>query len=203
LPYIGIAMIGIVVVLALLSGFMANRALVMARQVKFDEVTTELQRVRESAEKVKELEAKQASIAAKDKAIKEITSDRIVWSEELCYLARLMPNDVWLKDVQVETKTRTKTVPNPNAKEGEPKTKKIVVPYQSLKLCGYALSEREEVGVNRVGIFVRAIEDDEQFSTYFKYPEPRLVKDEEFGGVKVKEFEVNCQIVTGKEAQEN
>ena len=49
-------------------------------------------------------------------------------------------------------------------------------------------------------MLVRAIEGHDQFSARFKYPEPRLVKDEEFGGVNVKEFEVNSEIVTARSA---
>jgi len=113
-----------------------------------------------------------------------------------------MPDQVWLKDIEVETKTRTIMVDVPDAKEGEPKTKPKVIPYQVLKLTGYALSYKEEMGVNLVGVLVRAIESDAQFSSIFTSPEPRLVKDEEFGGVNVKEFEVNCEIVTGKGKRE-
>jgi len=198
LPYIVVAIVGAAVVIALLSMYTANRLQIANKQRQLDDLKAELQRVREAAEQVKELEAKEASIAMKDRAIKEITSDRIMWSEQLYYLARLMPEQVWLKDIEVETKSRTIMVDVPDAKEGEPKTKPKVVPYQSLKLTGYALSHAEEIGVNYVGVFVRAIENDPQFSSIFTSPEPRLVKDEEFGDVHVKEFEVNCEIVTTK-----
>jgi len=202
LPYVVVAIAGTVVVVVLLSIFMANGVAVANKSNDLEGLKAECQRVRESAKEVKELEIKKASIEAKDKAMKEITSDRIVWSEQLHYLARLMPDQVWLKDIEVETKTRTKTVPVPDAKEGQPKTKKVAVPYQSLKLTGYALSYKEEMGVNLVGVFVKAIENDADFTTYFKSPEPHLLKDEEFGGVHVKEFEVNCEIVTGKGEKE-
>jgi Tfp pilus assembly protein PilN len=197
LPYIIVAIAATVVVVALLSMLMATKVTVANKQNELEGLKADLQRVRESAKQVKELEAKKASVEAKDKAIRDIKADRIVWSEQLYYLARLMPDQVWLKDIQVETKTRTETVPVPDAKENEPKTKKVVIPYQSLKLTGYALSPEEEMGVNLVGVFVRAIEEDPDFTTYFKSPEPQLLKDEEFGGVRVKEFEVNCEIVTG------
>ena len=203
MPYIGVTIAGAVVIIALLSIFMVNQRAVANKEDELEGLKGELERVRESAEKVKELEAKEVSIAAKDKAIKEITADRIVWSEQLYYLARLMPDDVWLKDVEVETKTRKVMVPNPDAdKEGQPPMKSKVVQYQSLTLTGYALSDKEEMGVNLVGVFVRAIENDPDFTRYFKSPEPRLLKDEEFAGINVKEFEVNCEIVTGKGKKE-
>lgn len=198
LPYIVVAIVGAAVILALLSMYTANQIQVANKHRQLEDLKAELQRVREAAEQVKELEAKEASIAIKDRAIKDITSDRIIWAEQLHYLARLMPGQVWLKDIEVETKSRTIMVDVPDAKEGEPKTKPKVIPYQSLKLTGYALSHAEEIGVNLVGVFVRAIEDDAQFSSIFASPEPRLVKDEEFGDVHVKEFEVNCEIVTTK-----
>ena len=198
-PYMIVGIGGAVVLVALLSGFMANRARLVNKEVELGEIDAQLQRVRQSAQKVIELEAQQANIAAKNKAITEITSDRIVWSEQLFYLAKLMPDDIWLKDIEVVHKTRTETVNIPNAKEGEPKTKQVVVPYKSLKLLGYALSYKEEMGVNLVGVLVEAIEKDkENFGIYFTNPEPRLVKDEEFGGVRVKEFEINCEFVAGK-----
>ncbi len=196
LPYIVVAIVAAAVVIALVSMYTANQIQVASKQRKLEDLKTELQRVREAAEHVRELEAKEASIAIKDKAIKDITSDSIIWSEQLYYLARLMPEQVWLKGIDVETKSRTIMVDVPDAKEGEPKTKPKVIPYQSLKLTGYALSHAEEIGVNYVGVFVRAIEDDAQFSSIFTSPDPRLVKHEEFGDVHVKEFEVNCQIVT-------
>jgi Tfp pilus assembly protein PilN len=202
LPYIIVAVAGTVVVIALLSIFMANKLTVANNEAELEGLKADLQRVRESAKQVKELEAKKASVEAKDKAIRDINSDRIVWSKQLYYLARLMPDQVWLKDVEVETKTRTETVPVPDAPEGQPQTKQVPVPYQSLKLTGYALSYKEEMGVNLVGVFVNAIENDTDFTTFFKSPEPQLLKDEEFGGVNVKEFEVNCEIVTGKGKKE-
>lgn len=202
LPYIIVAVAGTVVVIALLSIFMANKLTVANKDAELEGLKADLQRVRESAKQVKELEAKKASVEAKDKAIKDINSDRIVWSKQLSYLARLMPDQVWLKDIEVETKTRTETVPVPDAPEGQPQTKQVAVPYQSLKLTGYALSYKEEMGVNLVGVFVKAIENDTDFTTYFKSPEPQLLKDEEFGGVNVKEFEVNCEIVTGRGKKE-
>ena len=202
LPYIIVAVAGAVVVIALLSIFMANKLTVANKDAELEGLKADLQRVRESAKQVKELEAKKASVEAKDKAIKDINSDRIVWSKQLSYLARLMPDQVWLKDIEVETKTRTETVPVPDAPEGQPQTKQVAVPYQSLKLTGYALSYKEEMGVNLVGVFVKAIENDTDFTTYFKSPEPQLLKDEEFGGMNVKEFEVNCEIVTGRGKKE-
>jgi outer membrane murein-binding lipoprotein Lpp len=189
---------GVVVFVALFSIGGANKARIERKKTEFADLEAELQRVRQSADKVRELEAKQASIAAKNDAIEQITSDRIVWSEQLYYLAKLLPNDTWLKDIEVEHKTRKKTVPIPDAKEGEPTTKQIVVPYQSLKLIGYAMSYKDEMGVNLVGVLVRAIEDDTSFGVHFRNPEPRLVKDEDFGGVSVKEFEVNCEIFAVK-----
>ena len=195
LPYIVVGIAAGAVLVILLSVWMTTTVQLDNKRVKLEESKAELERVRESALEVKELEAKQASIAAKRKAIEQITSDRLVWSRQLYYLAKLMPDQVWLKDIQVETKTRRKEVPVPDAKEGEPKTKLVPVPYQSLKLCGYALSYQEEMGVNLVGVLVCAIENAPQFSEHFIEPEPRLVEDEEFGGVNVKEFEVNCEIV--------
>lgn len=201
-PYLAVLVAGAVALVALVSVFMASQARIERRTTSLEGLEAELQHVRQSADKVRELEAKQASIAAKNEAINEITSDRIVWSEQLYYLAKLLPNDIWLKDIEVEHKTRKKTVPVPDAKEGEPTTKQIIVPYKSLKLIGYALSSKEEVGVNLVGELVRVIEDDiDSFGVHFKNPEPRLVKDEDFGGAKVKEFEVNCEIFAAKKKE--
>jgi hypothetical protein len=197
-----VTILGAAVIIALVFLWTANQIHIANKHRQLEELTTGLQRVREAAEKVKELEAKEASIAVKDKAIKEMTSDRIVWSEQLYYLARLLPEQVWLKDIEVETKSRTIMVDVPDAKEGEPKTKPKVIPYQSLKLTGYALSYEEEIGVNYVGVLVRAIEDDEQFTSIFTSPEPQVVKEEEFGDVRVKEFEVNCEIVTSKDKKD-
>jgi len=199
-PYLAVLVAGAVVVVALVSIGGANKAGIERRKTHLAEMQDELERVRQSAKKVQELEAQQAAVAAKSQAIDEITSDRIIWSEQLHHLAKLMPDDVWLKDIEVVHKTRKVVITVPPTEEGgEPTTKEVPVPYKSLKILGYALSPEEEVGVNLVGEFVDAIEKDvKNFGVHFKNPDPRLVKDEEFGNVNVKEFEVNCEIFAGQ-----
>ncbi len=201
-PYLAVLMAGAVALVALVSIFMASQARIEGKKTSLEDLQAELQHVRQSADKVRKLEAQQAAVAAKSQAIDEITSDRIVWSEQLHHFAKLLPKDIWLQDIEVEHKTRKKTIPIPDAKEGEPTTKQIIVPYKSLKLIGYALSPKEEMGVNLVGELVRVIElDTDSFGVHFKNPEPRLVKDEAFGGAKVKEFEVNCEIFAAKKKE--
>jgi hypothetical protein len=199
---LGVLVAGAVVVLALFGIGGANKAGIERRKTHLAELQEELEKVRQSAKKVRELEAQQAAIAAKSQAIDEITSDRIVWSEQLHHLAKLMPDDIWLKDVEVVHKTRKVVVTVPGEDGGEPTTKEVPVPYISLKLLGYALSPEEEVGVELVGKLVDAIEKDTgNFGVHFKNPDPRLVKDQKFGDVNVKEFEVNCEIFAGQKKE--
>ena len=45
-----------------------------------------------------------------------------------------------------------------------------------------------------VGVMVRAIEEDPQFSETFTNPNPRLVEADSFSGLNVKAFEINCEV---------
>jgi len=196
LPYLAtLALVVVVVLYCVISSFVELHKISGFKQ-RVDELDEQIEVVRASAEAVKELESKERRLNAKRLAIGTIMADRIVWSKVLYMLARIVPEDVWLTGIVEKVKTERVTIDNPDPGAGPKKIQKTVT-RRILEITGYALSPREEQGVHLVGRFVRAMEDDQDFSERFRGPEPQSVNDAEFEDVPVKDFQIWCRIAKG------
>jgi Tfp pilus assembly protein PilN len=200
LPYLMTVVLAIAVVSYCLIAFVDKWQTISDFEKRITELDEQIAEVHESAEAVKELEAGNRLLNAKQAAISTIMPDRIVWSKVIVMLAELVPEDVWLSDLAVSSKSVPIQVPNPDSQAAQ-KTVTQYVPRRKLEITGYALSLREEEGVNHVGRFVSAMENEQdpnynpEFAALFSNPDPQSVDDKVFEDTPVKEFKIWCDIV--------
>ena len=199
LPYMMTIVLAVAVVLFCLVSFVGKWQTISGFEKRITELDEQIAEVHESAEAVKKLEADSRLLNAKQVAISTIMSDRIVWSKVINMLTKLVPEDVWLSDLDVSSKSVPVQVPNPDSQAVQ-KTVTQYVMRRKLEVTGYALSPREEEGVNHVGRFVSAMEDEEdqnynpEFAALFRNPEPQSIDDGVFEDTPVKEFKIWCDI---------
>jgi len=200
LPYLTTIALAAAVVLYCLISFAGNWRTISVFHNDIARLDEQIDAVRESAEAVKKLEIENRSLSNKQVAISTIMSDRIVWSKVLNNLAQLVPDDVWLSDLKEDVKSISVQVDNPDPEAAQKTITKNVI-IRKLEISGYALSPREEEGVNHVGRFVRVMEDENdpnyipEFAALFRNPTPQSVNDESFQNTAVKKFEIWCDIV--------
>lgn len=195
LPYLGVAVLLVLGVFVCLASLLAGMNKVSAREETLEQVEGELEELADAVERVDNLRRDKANLSLKRKAVGRIMQDRILWAEQIYTLATLVPDNVWVSEIEEETRTKKIDIPNPQKGEkGQPPTIRRQVTIRTLKISGYAFS-RTEKGVDLVGVFVRNLESSPKFTEMFTDPEPQLVSDEEFAeGVKVKQFEITCTI---------
>ena len=200
LPYLLTIVLAVAVVIYCLIAFVGKWRTISDFEKRIIKLDEQIAEVHESAEAVKELEAGNRLLNAKQAAISTIMPDRIVWSKVIVMLAELVPEDVWLSDLAVSSKSVPIQVPNPDSQSAQ-KTVTEYVSRRKLEVTGYALSLREEEGVNHVGRFVSAMENEQdpnykpEFAALFNNPDPQSVDDAVFEDTPVKEFTIWCDIV--------
>jgi len=199
LPYLITIALAVAVILYCLVSLIGKWRTISVFDDDIARLDEQIAEVHESAEAVKKLENENQRLSDKQAAISTIMSDRIVWSKVLNMLAQLVPNDVWLSDLKEDVRSIPVQVDNPDPEAAQKTITKNVI-IRRLQISGYALSPREERGVNLVGRFVRVMEDENdpnyipEFAALFRNPTPQSVDDKDFEGSAVKEFEIWCDV---------
>ncbi len=165
---------------------------------------TELASLAEQVNKYNELSERKITLEKKAQIIKEILSDRVIWSEHLNQLAKLTPGNIWYKRIrvvwqgfkeqQVKTDPKTgKAVLDPKNQRPMLETKTVQKPV--LEISGYVVAD--EQGERQVSPLLEATtRPDSEFAKVFVLQPPKL-EDTEFKGFKVRSFTLNYVIVTG------
>jgi len=199
LPYLMTIALAIAVVMYCLIAFVGKWRTISDFENRIAELDVKIEQVRDSVNAVKQLEDNYRRLSAKRAAISTIVSDRILWSKVLYMLPQLVPDDVWLSDLKESVQNVPVTIENPDP-EARQRTITKNITIRRLEIAGYALSPREERGVDLVGQFVRAMEDKNdpkylpEFATLFRSPVPQSVVPAEFDRTTVKKFEIWCNI---------
>ena len=185
IPYIVVFFVFLIVLALMFSIFTKKHAQVARAQERLDQHNSELAGLQPVLQESEELRRTQGLLADKIAAIKEITSDRIIWSEHLYSLSRLAPDNFWYKRIAIESKPyrEQRLQLNPQTKKMEPKMETVYRP--TLTVEGYVAED--ETGTKDVNVLMRATEEDEAFSSVFEL-QPSSFKDTEFEGFPVKSF---------------
>lgn len=141
--------------------------------------------------KYNEMVSLKRTLSQKIATIDEIVKGRVIWSQQLFNLSDLLPENVWLSEIEVTTERRRETqmVVDPNTKERVPKD--VIVPRKVLLVSGYV--NQGEEGNNSVNPLVNAVETNEDFANMFLLV-PFRFEDTEFNGYQVKGFELEFDI---------
>ncbi len=160
--------------------------------------------LRDALEAVDDLERKKKGLADRAQAVGTIVQDQTIWSEKLMHLARIVPEDVWLKEVEVITvyDVEQQLVQKPGVKELQ--MEEVRIPRLALKVTGYVLP-KEGSGIQKLGEFISNIENDPDFSTRFTAPEGWDFENADFQrNIPVKTFTIECKMKPlGQEEEES
>lgn len=200
LPYIGLALAGVLAAVYIALSFMSSQVQIMNMKSELAGHEQELEKMRAIIEESNELEQTKVALAEKIATIQEIASNRIVWSRQLFNLSRLKPDNFWYSEVLESTRTYPMQEPVIDAKTGKPKvneqTKKIEMKTVNitrpiLRVSGYVVSSPD--GRSDVSPLTDALTTDSEFTSMFVM-EPPSFSDDEFEGFPVKKFSLEFQI---------
>lgn len=152
------------------------------------------------------LDKKRQELEKRVQVIKEILSDRIIWSQNLYLLAKLTPDNIWYdrirvtwqtfreKVIKIDPKTK-KPVLDPRTKEPQTEQKSVKRPI--LEITGYVISG--EQGERQISPLIENTTDPNiapEFVKQFTLMRPRI-EDTEYNGFSVRKFTLEYLIETG------
>jgi hypothetical protein len=139
--------------------------------------------------------------------IKEILSDRIIWSEQLQRLTKLTPDNMWYRRIRVIWQDFKEQQIKKNPKTGEPeldkKTKQPMLETKTVKkpileVSGYVIpDEKGSVETNK--LFTQ-LDTDPEFKKQFTDGLPAF-NDTTFNNFTVREFTIQFRIKSGEKSE--
>ena len=109
---------------------------------------SDLANLEDAVKQVESRELQKLLATQKERAVEQIMAGRPKWSHALYVLVKLVPKEIWLDKLGLDSRRRPVTVdvPNPNRAPGQPPTikKTVVQSFPALRVNGYALSPRRE-----------------------------------------------------------
>lgn len=157
----------------------------------------ELASLQPSIDKHNKLAEESEILVMRLRTIKEIASNRIIWSQQLYNLTRLSADkNMWFDSISVKQRpyTATESVYDPETKKSTEKTIRKYQPILTLK--GYVASGTD--GRATISLFMDATDNDAEFSAKFT-PESPAFADTEFEGTPVREFTLQYVVSQGVE----
>lgn len=204
LPYFISGLILFLAIAGMAYLFMVSHGRIVAASDELAAKKTELASLAEQVSKFNELSERKITLEKKAQIIKEILSDRVIWSEHLNELARLTPDNIWHKRIRVVwqgfKEQQIKTDPKTGKPVLDPKNQKPVLETKTvqkpvLEVSGYVIADDQ--GERQVSPLIAATtQAGSDFSKVFVLQPPKL-EDTEFKGFRVRSFTLNYEIRTG------
>jgi hypothetical protein len=194
-PYIVSVAILALIVLMVGAKYLSNRGAINDATellAKHKEQRDELQPVIDEAN---ELANKKKQLQEQVETISEITSDRIIWSEQMYHLSRLALENLWFHEIEVSPKTRIEMQEIYDPQKKRTKKKRVRVTETYLQVQGYVVPG--ESGDPRINPFLEAAEEDEEFSRTFDLDPEMEIIDTDFDGNPVREFTIEFKVKSG------
>lgn len=179
--------------------FSVKQAEIMSANRELQDVENGLRELQSIINEHEELKALEAQLADKVSAIEDITRDRIIWSEQLYNLSRLLPSNMWYSSIRVETQTFTETQPYTDPKTKQETMRRVQVEKPVLVIEGYATAD--DTGRYDINPLIAATEQDPEFASMFQL-EPPSFQDTEFEDHAVRRFTFEYVITQGAETDE-
>ncbi|HPO16346.1 MAG TPA: hypothetical protein PLI09_23120 [Candidatus Hydrogenedentes bacterium] len=204
LPYFISGLCLFIAVVGMTYLFMISHGRIVAASDELAAKKTELASLAEQVSKFNELSERKITLEKKAQIIKEILSDRVIWSEHLNDLARLTPDNIWYKRIRVvwqgfkeqQVKIDPKTgKPVLDSKNQKPVLETKTIQKPVLEISGYVVADQQ--GERQVSPLLEATaKPGSDFAKVFVLQPPKL-EDTEFKGFAVRSFTLNYVIVTG------
>ncbi len=146
-----------------------------------------------------ELADKKRELQEQVEAISEITSDRIIWSQQIYHLSRLALENLWYSKIEVAPRTTNITVNryDPQKKKNVKERRRITNHF--LVVDGFVVPG--ESGRPDIGPFTVSAERDEEFTRTFSLDPNIFLSDTAFEGNAVREFGLEFLVKTGGSAK--
>lgn len=204
MPYVLSGLVFLAVVFGMAFVFMTMLARMASTRQELDAKQAELSALAEVVKDYNNLSQRKITLEKKAKIIKEILSDRVIWSEHLNQLARLTPDNIWYKRIrvvwqsfkeqQIKKDPKTgKVVLDPKNQQPQMETKSIQKPV--LEISGFVVADAQ--GERQVSpLLDSTTKVDSDFAKIFTLQPPKI-EDTEFKGFAVRGFTLNYVIETG------
>ncbi|MCX8065511.1 MAG: hypothetical protein N3G21_10120 [Candidatus Hydrogenedentes bacterium] len=155
----------------------------------------------------RKLDRKRQELEKRVQVIREILSDRIIWSYNLYLLSKLTPDNIWYdrirvtwqtfreKVIKIDPKTK-KPILDPRTKE--PQTEQKTIKRPILEITGYVVSG--EQGERQISPLIENTTNPSiapDFVSQFSLMRPRI-EDTEYNGFSVRKFTLEYLIETGE-----
>lgn len=204
LPYALSGGLLFVALLGMAYEFVAVQSRLAATRDACEAGKTELNALAEVVTTFNNLSEQKLALEKKATIIKEILSDRVIWSEHLSQLARLTPDNIWYKRIRVvwqgfkeqQVKLDAKTgkpVLDPRTQQPQMETKTVQKPV--LEISGYVVADAQ--GERQVSPLLEATtKAGSDFAKVFTLQPPKF-EETEFKGFAVRGFTLNYVIGAG------
>jgi len=190
IPYILSAVVLIVAILGVYMVYANTQSQIESVNAEYLNAKAEFDKLSQVVEDYNTMIELKRTLSTKIATINEIVQDRIIWSKQLYNVSRLLPDNMWVGEIEVTTKkdTETRMVRDPKTKELKPE--RVPVTRRVMNLSGYVVEGEEGSNVTPL---INAVETDEEFSEMFELISPSLV-DTTFSDFPVKEFTLEFEI---------
>ena len=202
-PYLLSLVVLAAVVLGIFLLFMGKQAEIRGVRNELARIESELAALSDTVDEYNALSEKKLQLQERISTIKEILSDRIIWSKQLHRLAALTPDNIWYKRIRVTWQTfkeqQVKTDPKTGEAIRDPRTNEIETEVTNvrrpiLEVAGYVIND--EQGESKIYPLTERTTEDPDFSKMFTLLRPR-VDFTEFNGFAVRGFTLEYQINPG------
>ena len=194
-PYIVSGAILAIAILAVVAIYLQNVASIYSANASLEKHKQERDELQPIIDEANQLADKKKELQEQVEAISEITSDRIIWSEQIYHLSRLALENLWYSEIEVAPRTTTITVQEYDPQRKKTVPKRVRQTKQYLVVHGYVVPG--ESGRPDIGPFTVEAERDEEFTRTFTLDPNVFLLDTSFEGNAVREFGLEFLVKTG------
>jgi len=184
IPYIVVGLILLGVLAGIGYMYVDMQRLIANERAKLDRKNEQYADIKHIVDEYNEMIALKKSLQSKIETINEIASDRIIWSEQLHHLSRLLPENMWYDGIEVDTQPDTVYEQVYNKQQEKWESKRRTIQRRLLVVSGMVIQGEEGKDVSPL---VQALEEDPEFSELFEM-EPLAWSDTFIDGVPVRSF---------------
>lgn len=203
-PYIAGIALFLFALFVIMSMFFGAQARIASARDELEAKKTEFAALEDVVLRYNELSEQKKELEVKVQIIKDILSDRIIWSEHLHRLASLTPKNIWyrrirvtwqsFKEQQIKKDPRTGN-PVLDQRTKQPQMEMTTVQRPVLEISGYVIAD--EQGERQISpLLDKTTEPGSEFAKDFTLLRPRI-EDTEFKGFSVRGFTLEYLIESG------
>ena len=208
LPYMAAIAVLILAILVMGKVGLGKQVEIGEQEKLYAEKKEELEALNKVVEDFNTLSSQKEQLVTMVAVIKDITDNRIIWSDKLHQLSVLMPKNIWLSSIREYTKPDFEMVQKigPDGKPAIDRTTKKPLmerrTFQKLMLEVEGFARPREDGEREVEPFIDALSTDEDFAARFHLDNPTLDYKDDDQGNSIRTFTFEFTILPKSVAEE-